>query len=149
MVTRCFIAKSIDSLDCNKVDELIKTEIVSQVSCEEILTKYARFVQDTHIELLVNALFHSDTYCFKAIKGQKVRIICEEGHKVFLFVKPGDEMRVGKTIGYTYSSKRIVRKIKGKEKGIVIAVIQVPMSRPEKICVLLKTTNGEEDGQPN
>jgi len=147
LVTKCYLARNVKTIDCYINQEEGSKEGFQQIPCEEILTKYSELIDESRLKVEENILIVSNHECFFSKKEEEIKTICREGHKVFFLVKPGEKISVGETIGFIYSGKRVVRKIKAQDNGIVIAIIQSPFTRPEKTCVLLKTLEVEKHGR--
>ena len=147
MDTKCFLAKNIETINCPHNQAGGPGEELQQIPCEEILTKYSELLDESRLKLKENIIIVNNHECFFSRREEEIKTICKEGHRVFFLVKPGDAISIGETIGFIYSKKRVVRKIKAQENGIVIAIIQSPLTKPEKTCILLKALPGDEHGR--
>jgi hypothetical protein len=137
----------VETIDCYVNQEESPKERLQQIPCEEILIMYSELIDESRLKVKENILIVSNHECFFSKKEEEIKTICKEGHKVFFLVKPGEKISVGETVGFVYSEKRVVRKIKAQDNGIVLAIIQSPFTRPEKTCVLLKTLEADEHGR--
>lgn len=134
---KCFIYRETRPADCNTVYD--NPSEVSQIPCEELLTNYVTFIDDSTVRLNEGLILLFNEFCFLGERGEELNVLCKEAYRVFFLVKPGSRFYEKTLLGFLYSNKRNVRKIKADGRGIVIAVIHYPMSKPERACILYKS----------
>jgi len=117
-----------------------------QIPCEEILSKYTKPVGEGSLSFLEDVVIETDFGVFKFKKGDAVEAECIVGYRVYLVARPGDRVSPGDAVGFSYSRRGVVRKIKAERGGVVMGVIQDPTSTPERVCMLY-TPGGGEDGR--
>lgn len=147
MSLRCYVVTNIDALSCSDLDGLTSKNVVYQIPCEEILTKYSELSGESRLKLKENIVIAHERGCFKAKKDEVIGAICREGYRVFFLVKPGHKINRGDTIGFLYSNKRVARKIVSNTVGEVIAIIQSPFIKPERVCAIIGPWRDEALGE--
>lgn len=146
---RCYVLREVPPLsglwECSQ--ELLQSVLMGSlpIPCEDILTALTEQVNEETLRSRENVVLVLGEDCFIIRRGDPIKAECREAFRVYFVVRPGSVVHEGDLLGFTYSGRGVVRKIKARTGGLIVAVVHDPRSKPERGCAIyhpLETTIG-------